>query len=62
MAEPDVAMVQRHWNSKVAKNYREVMSALKKSGKKPNWMGASVWDSWMSWWETDEFKVNLPNI
>ena len=52
-------LVQRHWNSKVAKNYREKMNELKKQGKQPKWMGDEVFEKMVAWWDTPEFKVNL---
>ena len=55
--------MQRNWNSKIAKNYRDTMLGLRRAGKKLNWMGASVWDAWVAWWNNDEFKViNLSYI
>ena len=57
LQDEDVNQVKRHWNSKIAKNYRDTMSTLRKAGKKPNWMGDNIWDSWVAWWSGDEFKV-----
>ena len=59
MLEPDVNLVQRHWNSRIAKNYKETMSETKKVGKKPKWMSVTVWKKWVEWWNSEEFKVNL---
>ena len=59
LQESDISLAQRHWNSRVAKNYREQMAEIKKKGKRPKWMSEAVWNKWVDWWATDEFKVNL---
>ena len=35
LADSDISVVQRHWNSKIAKNYRETLNNIKQSGKRP---------------------------
>ena len=59
LQESDIALFQRHWNSRIAKNYREKMAEIKKIGKRPKWMSEAVWDKWVDWWNSEEFKVNL---
>ena len=44
---------------KMRKNYRDTISEIKKSGKKPRWMGESVWQGWLRYWEMDEAKASI---
>lgn len=60
--DADLSVVQRHWQSKIAKNYRETLNAVKSSGSKPNWMSAVVWEQFIRWWANEEFQVNLAYI
>ena len=48
MQESDIGLFQRHWNSRIAKNYREKMAEIKKIEKRPKWMSEAVWDKWVN--------------
>ena len=38
------------------------MLAVKHKGQKPNWIGASVWEGWLTHWDSDEAKVSVLTI
>lgn len=63
LQETDLDLVKRHWNSKVAANYRQTMNTLKSSGKRQSWVSESVWNDLLTYWNSnEEFLVNLLHI
>ena len=55
----DMVLAREYWMKKMRKNYRDSISEIKKSGKRPRWMGESVWQAWLGYWETDEAKASI---
>ena len=62
LQDADLSVVQRHWQTKIAKNYRETLNAIKTAGSKPNWMSDNVWEEFLKWWKNDDFTVKLAHI
>ena len=56
----DIDVFVNHWNQRMRKNYRDILSKAKSARKKPTWMGADVWSEFLRLWETPEAKVNYP--
>lgn len=55
----DMVLAEMYWMKKMRANYKESIYEIKKSGKKPKWMGESVWQAWQAYWETDEAKASI---
>ena len=55
----DLGMFRTHWERKMRKNYRGMLSKMKEAGKKPNWMSENLYARFVQYWESEDAKVNF---
>ena len=49
-------LVKIAWEEKVCSRYRDMISEIKRKGKKPNFIDPDLWESWQCYWNTPKAK------
>ena len=49
-------LVKIAWEEKVCSRYRDMISEIKRKGKKPNFIDQDLWERWQCYWNTPKTK------
>ena len=49
-------LVKMVWDAKASSRYRDMISEIKRKGKKPNFIDPDLWERWRRYWNILEAK------